>query len=141
MKENDKPYKCERCGSDCAYFRKGTSHGWKCENCDFMIATSYMSFEDVSYYYEIRFKPELPMAPEKYKYLSGLFELNYLQLKQAVGKKEFAVTKDIYETLDIMEKLDELGIKHNEMPPYPYSPHDEMHHKIKSNTVFSDDIG
>lgn len=141
MAKNNKPYKCEWCGSDCEYFRKGASHGWKCKNCDFAIVTTYNPFRDVSYDYEIKLKPKPPMTPEKYKYLSKLLELNYLQLKQVIDGKEFVVTKDIYKTLDVMEKLDELGIEHEEIPSYPYAPNDEMYHKIKTNTVFSDDIG
>lgn len=137
MEDNSKSYKCDWCGSECEYFVNGGSCGWKCKNCDFAIVTTYDPFRDVPTEFEIKLKPELPMTPEKYKYLSKLLELNYLELKQVVGNKEFVVKKDIYRTLDTMEKLDELDILHEENPPYPYSPDDEMYKKIKTDTVFS----
>ena len=140
MEKNRKPYKCEWCGDDCVYFIKGGSCGWKCKSCDFAVVTTYNPFRDVAYDYQIKLKPELPMTPEKYKYLSKLLELNYLQLKEIVGDREFVVSKDIYKTLEVMEKLDELGIQHEETPPYPFTPDDEMYQRIKTHTVFSQGV-
>lgn len=136
MERNSKAHKCKRCGCDCEYFRNECSHGWECKNCGFSVATTYNPFKEVAYYYQIYLKPELPMTNEKYKYLSNLLGLNYLEIKNGVGHKEFVVTRDIYKTLHVMENLDKLGIKHKEIPEYPYSPNDKIYKKIKANNVF-----
>jgi DNA-directed RNA polymerase subunit RPC12/RpoP len=111
MRDNKSKYKCEWCGSDCETFREGMTQGIRCKNCDFSIVTTYNPFRDVPWSYEVSFLLPESLNCEHYKFFSNILGLNYVQLRNAAKYKYFKVSRDIYGTLNLMEKLEELGVK------------------------------
>lgn len=140
MKNLNESFVCEKCGEPCHYFRKGMTHGWKCLKCGWSLVTSYNPLSELPNDFEIRIEPEEDLTPNGYKFLSSISGLNYINLRNAVGKGPLIVNRDIFDSLKIIEKLQELDIQYQIFPQFPFQPNDEMYQKIRNNTVFDDDF-
>ena len=121
---------CPTCGGELIDYNGRNSLGLKCKNCDFSIVRAWIPLSEYPSEYKIIISKPAQMDAAKYKALSKISGLNYLQLKEAPVGTEFSERYGIYDTWKIIEFLNECGVEHVEEPEFPFSSKEEMKEKL-----------
>lgn len=114
--------KCQRCGSDIEFLRKGNSQGMFCKNCDWSLVTSYIPKikTDTTVYSIYIIEADLRNI-EQLKTISKVSGMNYLDTRNLLLQEN----KKIYEgqaikIMEIKKALDTVGVKYCITPEFTY---------------------
>lgn len=113
--------KCEKCNTEIIYKQKGHSLSWLCPNCNWGIATTYNSpLELDTTNYTLHIISQSNLSTDKIKCISKTFSINFIESKQASQNGTISITDTASNIIITKNKLDQLEIKYQILPEFPY---------------------
>lgn len=113
---------CEKCGHEMQYFNEYSTQGWKCPECGWGVATTYIDpMHEDDNIYEIIISSENEVSKEAISLLKGSANLTTPEAIKLLktGNYVFFTGK----ASSVMEKKSELesaGVKYEIIPDFPW---------------------
>lgn len=113
--------KCEKCNAEMIYEQQGHSCSWICPNCGWGLATTYNSPMELDMErYTIQITPISNPSVEVIRFISKLFNKNFIHAKDAIQTGTLTITDNACEIYKVKNLLDCENIKYIISPLFPY---------------------